>query len=115
MFYLITIFCIHFLADFILQTEWMALGKSKEWAPLIAHIVTYTLTLLLFSSLWMPGAIALAWSIGNGICHMWVDFFSSRAMRAAREAGQERKFFMIFGIDQLLHYVCLFGLLGLLL
>jgi hypothetical protein len=115
MFYLIIIFCIHFLADFCMQTEWMALGKSKEMAPLLAHIGTYTLILLLFSSLFMTGPMAIIWSISNGICHMWVDYFSSRAMRRARESGQERKFFMILGLDQMLHYVCLFGILGLLL
>lgn len=115
MFYLIMIFCIHFLADFCMQTEWMALGKSKEMKPLLAHIGTYTLILLLFSSLFLSPITALLWSGLNGLCHLWVDYYSSRAMREARESGQERKFFMILGIDQMLHYICLFGILGLLL
>ena len=115
MFYLLMIFTMHFLADFAIQTEWMALGKSKEWSPLLAHIGTYTAILLLFSSLFLPPLVAVLWTVSNGLCHLVVDYFSSRAMRRARESGQERKFFMILGLDQMLHFWCLFGILALLI
>lgn len=33
---------LHFLMDFIFQSDWMALNKSKEWWPLIWHVVVYS-------------------------------------------------------------------------
>jgi hypothetical protein len=108
------IFLIHFVADFCLQTEWMALGKSKYWSPLLAHIATYTAVCLLISPLFLPFWVAILWSVTNGLCHLVVDYFSSRAMRRAREAGNNSRFFLLLGFDQLCHAWCLLGILGLL-
>ena len=32
---------VHFLSDFVLQNDWMALNKSKRWWPLTAHVLVY--------------------------------------------------------------------------
>jgi hypothetical protein len=33
----------HLTGDYLLQSDWMALEKTKRWWPAIAHGVTYTL------------------------------------------------------------------------
>lgn len=112
MFLLLAIPAIHFVGDFLLQTEWMVNGKSTAWQPLLAHAAVYTLTLLFFSSLVMPFPLAIAWSFLNGACHLTVDFFTSKLMKSARENGNTSLFFKILGLDQLLHAWCLLGILG---
>ncbi|QDH93975.1 hypothetical protein SEA_EVY_113 [Streptomyces phage Evy] len=32
---------LHFIGDYIIQTDWMAQLKTKRWAPAIVHGVTY--------------------------------------------------------------------------
>lgn len=34
----------HLIGDFLLQTTWMAMNKSKKWMPLITHCIVYTLS-----------------------------------------------------------------------
>ncbi len=115
MFTIMFIFLIHFIADFYLQTEWMALGKSKNWTPLLAHIAVYTVACLVLSPFVLPIWTAICWSLINGLCHLVVDYFSSRAMRRAREAGNNSRFFLLLGFDQLCHAWCLLGTFGLLI
>jgi hypothetical protein len=38
----------HFFGDFVLQDDWMALNKSKDLKPLLAHVGVYTLTIAVF-------------------------------------------------------------------
>ena len=33
---------LHFIGDFVCQTNAMALGKSKKWGALLSHVATYT-------------------------------------------------------------------------
>lgn len=33
----------HLIGDFLFQTNWMAMNKSKKWAPLLTHCVVYTM------------------------------------------------------------------------
>lgn len=38
----------HFLGDYLIQTNWMAVEKTKRWLPAVAHGVTYTIPFALF-------------------------------------------------------------------
>ena len=87
------IIIIHFIADFILQDEKWALGKSKYWSDLVSHTFTYTFVFFVFYIIF-----ALTSSInyglkadyyGHTICVMWyfpitfiahtvTDYFTSR-------------------------------------
>lgn len=37
---------LHFVGDYILQSDWMALNKTSKWLPAIAHGLTYGLPFL---------------------------------------------------------------------
>ena len=39
----------HFVGDFLCQSDWMALNKSKGWNALGLHVSVYTLVLLAFA------------------------------------------------------------------
>lgn len=36
----------HFLGDYLFQSDWMAVEKTKKWLPAAVHAVTYTLPFL---------------------------------------------------------------------
>lgn len=98
----------HFIADFIVQTDWMAQNKSKKLLPLVAHIVSYSIVIFFFAiALASSWKAAMFYVIFNGLLHMVIDFVSSRAMSYAYQAEQRHNFFVILGLDQLAHQFCL--------
>jgi hypothetical protein len=42
----------HFIADWLFQSDWMALNKSKHWDVLAAHVSVYTLVMSIV--VWLP-------------------------------------------------------------
>ncbi len=118
------IFLFHYVADFLMQTEWMATNKSKSLLPLSVHILTYSLVLLaclftLNACLWLEeplsgGAIKpfpvksiLLYVAHNGVLHFATDFVSSKLSSKAFAEGNISKFWAIIGADQLIHQLCL--------
>lgn len=94
---------IHWLADFVLQTDHQATTKSKNVKALLSHTLIYSLC---WVSLWP----FLGWStpVFIGItffAHTSTDFFTSRINAKFLLEKKEREFFISFGFDQLLHGV----------
>jgi len=112
----------HFLADFGFQSRWMAQNKSSQLNALALHILEYTTVLgiltvvgcAIVNSCPLSLPALFLWVVANGLAHFVVDYFSSRASKAAWGAGKENLFWIIIGADQLVHQICLFGLLVLL-
>lgn len=97
---ILLILVIHFLADFVLQSDWMAHNKAKDWKVLSAHVVVYTVCLSPFG---------FAFSLINGLLHFVTDAISSRATAYLWQKQERHWFFVVIGLDQLVHYTCLFG------
>ena len=104
---LLILIWMHFIADFILQSNWMAQNKSKHNIPLLIHIGVYSLPFLYFS--WEYALI-------NGVAHLITDWFSSRATSKLWAEKKVHWFFVVVGLDQAIHmttliltYVWLFG------
>jgi hypothetical protein len=88
----------HFVGDFLLQFSWMALGKSKAWRPLLAHIAVYTAV--------FPWA-GIVYAVLNGIIHLCIDYITSRINARAWAEKRVRAFWIGVGFDQLLHMITL--------
>lgn len=43
---------VHLLGDFALQSDWMALNKSKRTIPCLVHVLIYTACFLLLTTSW---------------------------------------------------------------
>ncbi len=104
---LIAILLIHWIADFVLQTDKQAKGKSKNWGDLLGHTITY-------SACWIPFAFFrfgyssvgfLAFPIITFIAHTTTDYFTSRLNSKLLAKGDTHHFFVSVGFDQVLHYV----------
>ncbi len=111
----LAILAIHWFADFVLQTDKQAKGKSKNWHDLLSHTAIY-------STIWIWG-IAIIWRVEGTfesdilfwysllfalttfICHTITDYFTSRLNSKLWEQGKVHLFFVSIGFDQLLHFV----------
>ncbi len=125
---LLTIFTIHFIGDFALQSRKMGLNKGKSLFWLTMHVGVY-LSMLLFSGLFFGHLflgyqdlfVIFLYCILNAAIHWVTDFVTSKAsgfsyvkMLEYEAKGDEKKkhfwqywFWFVIGFDQLLHIVAL--------
>lgn len=94
----ILIMFVHWVADFIMQTRWMATNKSSSNLALGTHILVYMIPMSMFG---------LYFAIVNGILHFIVDYFTSRGTSYLWKKKETHMFFILIGLDQFLHMVCL--------
>jgi len=92
---------LHFVADFVLQTDKMAINKSSSHMWLVTHVVTYTLPFLVFG--WQ-------FVLVNGVAHLLTDAVSSRLTSYywKQTPPNRHMFFVVIGADQALHLTALF-------
>ena len=95
---IILIIWMHFLADFILQSNWMAQNKSKANFPLFVHTVVYTGIFLLLDPIY---------AIVNGVAHFVTDWITSRWSKYYWGKGNVHNFFVVIGFDQAMHMTTL--------
>lgn len=91
---------IHFVADFVLQTDAQAKAKSRSNVALTAHVATYTAILLVCTA--QP-----LFALVNGALHWATDWVTSRINARLWAAGRVHDFFVGVGADQLIHTVTL--------
>lgn len=115
-FILVTILFIHWIADFVFQTDKMAKGKSKNWSDLLAHTVTYSACWIPFSFfafyLQFPYFGMIHSSSGfimfpliTFVIHTATDYITSRINSRLLAKGDTHNFFVCVGFDQILHYL----------
>lgn len=106
----------HFIADFVLQWHAVAMAKSSSNVALTKHIIVYTWA---FWCIWLGAGLIVVgsglsivlvtkWALLNGALHWCVDWVTSRWCKRLHAAGRTHDFFVVIGLDQLIHYVCLF-------
>ena len=94
----------HFVADFVLQTDWMAQNKSKRWDALALHVAVYTLAFLPVT-LWVFGNTpsGAQFLVLTFVLHFATDAITSRINSRLWAAKRVHAFFVGIGADQLSH------------
>jgi hypothetical protein len=95
----------HFICDFVIQTQTQA--RKKGFYGDIAgithagsHIIGSIPALLILGADIQTMAILL---IGEFLIHYHTDWFKARLDRTRATAGQDHVFWILFGLDQLIH------------
>ena len=116
---IMTVIAIHWVADFVLQTDWQAKNKSKNNFALLFHVTTYTICIFVCGIFFLANQLTLEnikiwelWALANGIVHFAVDYVTSRINTYLWNKGRVHDFFVMVGFDQVIHYACLFGSLA---
>lgn len=133
----VALLAVHWLADFVLQTHWQASNKSKNNVALAYHTLVYTGCINLAALAMFDKVDALMFALVNGVLHFFTDWCTSRVTsrlfmdqfnqfdivtgvdrqgRAQKENRMLMKnnfnphnFFVVIGLDQLIHQVTLAG------
>ena len=110
-----SILLIHWFADFVLQTDKQAKGKSKNWSDLLQHTFNYSGIWFMVGLLYIipTPSVILFWKVVTFfiitfITHTITDYFTSRLNSKLWSEGKVHNFFISVGFDQVLHYVQLF-------
>jgi hypothetical protein len=98
----------HWLADFVFQTDKMAKNKSRSFYWLFVHVMTYCAVI----------SVPIMWEYSlfsgrnfiliNVISHFAIDAITSRVSSFLWSKNQVHNFFVVIGLDQLLHTAILY-------
>lgn len=99
---------VHWLGDFVLQSHWMSINKSKRIDALAVHVAIYA-GVLWFASILLFGQTrtVLVFVLVNGAAHFATDFVTSRITSYLWSKERVHDFFVVVGVDQLMHQVTL--------
>jgi len=95
---IVVLFWLHFIADFLLQSSYMALNKSKDIKALAWHCLVYSIPFFWFG--WKFALLA-------GILHFPVDFITSKITSRLWDKKEVHWFFVVIGFDQAVHMTVL--------
>lgn len=99
----------HFIADFALQSHWMASNKSRHVDVLAAHVAVYTVTMAFVAGFILNDRFLLLYFVTiTAITHFATDFVTSRLTAGLFQEQDWYNFFVVVGADQLIHYGTLF-------
>ncbi|GJE58345.1 DUF3307 domain-containing protein [Methylobacterium trifolii] len=103
----------HYVADFLLQTDWMARGKERAtgWlGPLCAHVACHAASTLCVALVVAPHLWWLA--LVDFAIHACVDWGKSRLARRGGWGPAQVRFWWLLGFDQMLHGLTDIGLVA---
>lgn len=96
---LITLVLMHFVADFVFQTDKIAINKSSKNEVLATHVFLYSLPFFWFGPVF---------AIVNALLHFATDYCTSRLAGYFWKKDERHWFFVTIGADQAIHMICLF-------
>jgi|SRR5690606_26793414 len=102
---IILLLVIHFIADFVLQSDNMAQNKSKSNYWLTMHVLSYIACFIIL--LPIMGVSVLYFILINFILHWIIDYVTSRMSSKLYKLNKRHEFFICIGFDQLLHAISL--------
>ena len=105
---ILAVLILHWIGDFLFQTDWMATKKSSSLSALTVHVVTYHVILGLGAIALFGWGLATALFVGvNFIVHFVTDALTSKISSRFYASGNMRGFFVTVGFDQMCHHAAL--------
>jgi hypothetical protein len=105
---IILIMLIHWIADFVFQSDSMATKKSKNFKWLSHHCFLYGVTTAILWGMFFNYNI-FAVILAVGLPHLGIDYITSKITSYYYSKGNYHRFFTVIGFDQWLHLITLIG------
>ena len=102
----------HWVGDYVLQTEKMAVGKSSSIKWLTIHAAIWTASMMIIVVPFSSSVSIWVWVLFMGALHWFQDFVTSRINAFFQKNKWIKMFWLGIGTDQLLHYLIMFGTIG---
>ncbi len=109
--YVLFILVVHWFADFVLQTHHMSIRKSRSNYYLTLHVSVYTFSTIVLWAIVFPLTLTHISSLGIWLSfatifasHWVTDYFTSRLTSKLYKEERYHDFFVVIGLDQVLHY-----------
>jgi hypothetical protein len=109
---MLNVFCLlalfgikHFIADFVMQYEYMVRDKGIYGAAGGIHHAAFHATLTLWILVFIVGNanVAIVLALLDGVIHYHIDWAKQKYTKGLTPA--DRKFWIWLGLDQCLHYL----------
>lgn len=97
---IIALLFMHFVADFIFQSDKVAIAKSSDNMILAKHVAIYSIPFFWFG---------VTFALVNALAHLVTDYASSRATSYLYNRNERHWFFVVIGLDQFIHAATLFS------
>lgn len=104
---LLWIFWLHFVADFIMQSDKVAGAKSSSNRVLLFHVWFYSIPFVPFAFYYLGIERGMAFVLVNLVAHFVTDYITSRMTSKLYKAGERHWFFVVIGADQAIHMTTL--------
>lgn len=108
----------HRVGDYLLQSNYDALNKTRDWGALTRHVCMYTISIIFFVAFITPWYVTAAIGLITFIEHMIVDtrkpvlgyknLFEKEVMGNHTFKAEDLPFFVLVEIDQTFHYLRIF-------
>jgi len=95
---IILLMVFHFVGDFILQSDYMSVNRSKDFGVLVMHCACYSAVFLFFG---------ITFALLTFGLHLLVDLWTIEISDVLWKRGTRHWFFAWLGFDQLMHQVLL--------
>ena len=82
---IITLIWLHFISNFLLQSDRMAINKSSSNKWLSIHCIVYSIPFIL---------ISFKFALINGLCHFITDYITSRITSNLWKNNKRHSFFV---------------------
>ena len=103
--FIIYLLFVHWLADFVLQSDRIAKEKSSNNLMLFYHCLIYGTMFAGATIMANYGVKGLWYGLLIGLIHFPVDYVTSRLNSKFYKAGKNHEFFVSIGFDQWIHFV----------
>jgi hypothetical protein len=105
------LFITHFVMDWVFQTEWEAMNKSKKWSALCVHCFIYTIG---FIPVFFVYEVNFLWLVFIFISHIILDqrkflmWWMEKVKRFnVQTTSESLKLILLIGVDQTFHILVL--------
>ena len=99
---------LHWLADFVFQSNDMAQNKSTSRKWLLYHVLTYGLIFFIGLYFFVSFKFLIYYVPINILLHYLIDSETSKITKRLWAEGKVHAFFVMIGFDQFLHFLCLY-------